>query len=246
MHTFTCNVCDSACRAEVLERETPSCARCGSNVRFRWIVQALSVALFGEGLPLTKFRTRKEIRGLGLSDPIPIAAVLAKKFDYRNTFFNREPRFDIMADVATAGQYDFIVASEVFEHVVPPVQTAFDNLARLLKPGGVAIFSSPWEPDGETVEHFPLLHDWQLVKLQSGYVLVNRTADRRLETFEDLNFHDGPGSTLEMRVFSRAGLLANCAAAGFEGISMAEDNAAFGIVWEPWARGFVLRKSHRA
>jgi SAM-dependent methyltransferase len=244
MHHFTCNICAGACHAETLDREIASCGACGSNVRLRWIVHTLSSELFGESLPLRDFPFRKKIHGLGLSDPQSIADVLSKRFSYRNTCYHREPRFDIM-ETAGEAEFDFIVASEVFEHVRPPVQTAFDNLARLLNPGGFAVFSSPWESEGDTVEHFPRLHDWQLVRLRSGYVLLNRTADGRLETFGDLNFHGGPGSTLEMRVFSKGGLLANCAAAGFSEISMAQDYPPLGIVWEPWSRGLILRKSPR-
>jgi SAM-dependent methyltransferase len=243
MYAFTCNICDSVCSVEVLDREASSCRQCGSNVRFRWIVHALSLALFGESLPLRGFPVRKDIRGMGLGDPLPIAEVLTEKFDYSNTCYDREPRFDITSRPPATGEFDFIVASEVFEHVAPPVQTAFDNLAGMLKPAGTAVFSSPWESDGETLEHFPNLHDWGLVKLRSGYVLVNRTADGRLETFEDLNFHEGPtGEALEMRVFSRHGLLANCAAAGFAAEAFAEDEPAFGIVQEPWSRGLLLRR----
>ncbi len=175
-----------------------------------------------------------------MSDPLPIAEVLAKRFDYRNTCFDREPRFDITAPLQPGMECDFVVASEVFEHVQAPVQKAFDNLAKLLKPGGFAIFSTPWESEGETVEHYPNLHDWKVVRLNSGYVLVNRTADGRLETFDRLHFHGGPGSTLEMREFSQAGLLANCAAAGFTRVEFAEDYAPFGIAWEPWAKGLIL------
>ena len=241
MHRFTCNICGCEASAALPDREASSCGDCGSNVRFRWIVQALSRELFGESMPLANFPSRKKVRGLGMSDPPQIADVLSKRFDYKNTFYHREPRFDIMRAVGDSGAFDFIIASEVFEHVQGPVQTAFDNLARLLKQGGFAIFSSPYETGGETVEHFPSLHDWQIVRLRSGFVLVNRTADGRLETFEDLIFHGGPGSTLEMRVFSESDLIANCRAAGFGQIAVAEDYPPYGIVWEPWARGFVLK-----
>lgn len=240
MHRFTCNICNSAAEARILDREAPSCPVCGSNVRFRWIAHALSTELFGAPVPLTCFPARKTIKGVGLSDPQSVAGVLARCFDYRNTCYHREPHFDITLATGRA-EFDFIVASEVFEHVNPPVQTAFDNLARLLKPRGFAIFSAPYEADGKTVEHFPDLHDWQLVKLNSGYVLVNRTTEGRLETFEDLNFHGGPGSTLEMRVFSEKDLLANCRAAGFTKIAIAQDYLPYGILWEPWARGFILK-----
>ena len=241
MHRFTCNICGSAASAELPDREGSSCGNCGSNVRFRWIAHALSVELFGESVPLPRFPSWKDVRGLGMSDPQRIADVLSKRCDYRNTFYHREPCFDIMRAAGEA-KFDFIVASEVFEHVQGPVQTAFNNLARLLKPGGFAVFSCPYETEGDTVEHFPNLHDWQIVRLRSGYVLVNRTVDGRLETFDNLIFHGGPGSTLEMRVFSERDLIANCRAAGFGQIAIAEDYLPYGIAWEPWARGFILRR----
>ncbi len=177
-----------------------------------------------------------------MSDWGPVAKVLAKRFAYQNTFLHREPQLDIMdPNSGASGCCDFIIASEVLEHVPAPVQTAFDNLARLLKPGGFVVFSSPYESTGETVEHFPELHDWQVVPFGSGYVLLNRTKDGRLQTFENLVFHNGPGNTLETRVFSKDGLLANCGAAGFEAV-VAEDNPDYGIVWDPWSQGIVLRK----
>jgi SAM-dependent methyltransferase len=240
MYHFLCNICNSAAFAQTLERETPSCATCGSTVRFRWIAHALSLEIFGESIPLPKFPSRRKLKGLGMSDPAPIADVLSERFDYQNTYFHREPRFDIMRATGAA-KFDFIVASEVFEHVEAPVQTAFDNLARLLKPGGFAVFSSPYEAEGDTMEHFPNLDDWKVVELRSGYVLLNRTADGRIETFDNLAFHGGPGSTLEMRVFSEKDLLANCSAAGFTEIAIAEDYLPYGILWEPWARGFTLK-----
>jgi SAM-dependent methyltransferase len=175
-----------------------------------------------------------------MSDPLSVAEVLAKRFRYVNTTFHREPRFDIMAPPAHA-QYDFAIASEVFEHVRPPIQNAFDNLFSLLKPGGFAVFSTPYELEGGTIEHFPSLHDWRLVELRSGYVLVNRTSDGRLETFEQLDFHGGPGSVLEMRIFSQEGLFENCRKAGFE-INVAGNVPEWGIEWEGWSRGLLLRK----
>lgn len=209
----------------------------------RWIVHALSMELFGDSLSLAEFRKRKDVRGIGMSDPIPIAEVLARRFTYQNTFFDRPPRLDI-TDVEGSEQYDFIIVSEVFEHIQAPVQKAFDNLARLLKRDGFGVFSVPYEAEGRTIEHFPRLHDWQLVSLNSGRVLVNRTPEGKLEVFDDLNFHGGPGSTLEMRIFSEEDLLQNCRAAGFRSVRIAEDVPVYGVSWEPWARGFVLKKAN--
>jgi SAM-dependent methyltransferase len=239
---FTCNICNSPCSAETLDREIPSCRKCGSNVRFRWIVDALSLQLFGKSLPLKQFPRDRTIQGISLSDWGPIAKILSRRFDYWNTFLHREPRLDIMDGSSGAdSRYDFIIASEVLEHVPPPVQSAFNNLSRLLKPGGFVVFSSPWVPEGDTKEHFPEFFDSQVVLSQSGYLLLNRTRDGRIQTFDKLAFHNGPGDTLEMRLFSLPGLETNCAAAGLE-IALAEENLEYGIAWDVCSRGIILRK----
>lgn len=252
MPEFRCNICGAACSVDYplteLPREEPTCL-CGSNVRFRWIVHALSVELFGESLTLPAFPEMRQIRGIGMSDWSLIAEPLHRqKFDYKNTFYHQEPRLDIMDENSgQSGFYDFIVCSEVFEHVPPPAQTAFNNLFRLLKPQGFAIFTSPWDPEGHTREHFPLLHDWTIVNLRSGSVLVNRTENGDLQTFGSLAFHGGPAETLEMRLYSKGDLEQHFRTAGFQDIEIAARHvsADFGIYWEPWSRGIVVRKSHR-
>ncbi|MDQ2843980.1 MAG: hypothetical protein M3Y72_23670 [Acidobacteriota bacterium] len=132
----------------------------------------------------------------------------------------------------------------MFEHVPPPVQKAFDNLASILKPTGFVVFSVPWAPEGQTIERFPALYDWQITTLESGTVLVNRTESGFLEVFDNLIFHGGPGQTLEMRLFSKSDLVAHLQAAGFSCIKFAErqESLKYGIVWEPWSIGLVARK----
>ena len=137
-----------------------------------------------------------------------------------------------------------MICSEVFEHIPPPVQPAFENLALLLKPGGLLIFSTPWKPDGTTQEHFPDLYDWACVKLKSGLVLVNRTTDGRLQIYGDLVFHGGPGETLEMRLFARDNLVDHLVKAGLEEIRFAriDESPKFGILFEPWSLGLTARR----
>lgn len=252
MPQFSCNICGATCSVDYplsnLPREEPTCS-CGSTVRFRWIVHALSVELFGESLPLSSFPEMRQIKGIGMSDCRAIAEPLHhEKFDYQNTFYHREPRLDIMDENSgESGVYDFVVCSEVFEHVRPPAQLAFNNLFRLLKPHGFAIFSTPWVADGHTREHFPLLYDWQIANLRSGPVLVNRTVAGELQAMDHLVFHGGPGETLEMRVYSKPDLEENFRTAGFEDIEVAEleTSLEYGICWGAWSRGFVVRKTHR-
>ena len=201
---------------------------------------------FGRSFLLTEFPVRKEIRGIGLSDDPRYADVLANKFDFVNTFYDREPFFDITdSSCGNAESLDFVIASEVFEHITPPVGPAFENLFRLLKPNGFVAFSTPWVPDGDTREHFPNLYDWTLAKLKEEFVLVNKTREGKLEAFDKLCFHGGPGQTLEMRLFSRSALEQHFRDAGFRSIDFGTAPAReFGIVFsEPWSLPCLVKKT---
>jgi SAM-dependent methyltransferase len=237
---FRCNICGSACAVPeaALQREIPSCARCGSTVRTRGIVHLLTTELFGRSMIIPELPRRRDLVGIGLSDSKNYAKRLSDKFNYTNTYFHQEPRLDI----ATAPddfirRFDFIIASDVFEHVAPPVSRAFVNARRLLKPHGVLIFSAPYSLEPETREHFPDLHDYRLIEADGSWRLENRTADGRTQVFTDLVFHGGPGSTLEMRLFSRSGLIREFVNAGFAAVRIADEpQPAYGIAWpEPWS-----------
>jgi SAM-dependent methyltransferase len=243
---FTCNLCGirNRCAVKDLGRESATCSSCGSNVRTRGIIQALSMELFGINLALPDFPRIKSLRGIGTSDSSQYANRLAEKFDYRNTFYDREPRFDIGKLVAEENQYDFLISSEVFEHVPPPAETAFQNAFRLLKPSGVLVLTVPYSIEPATTEHFPELHEFGLVQLGDGIALVNRTKTGEVQVFENVVFHGGKGSTLEMREFTEKSLKALLAGAGFSGIRIyAEDYRPFGIVRsEAWSLPIAARK----
>ncbi len=42
-------------------------------------------------------------------------------------------------DPKLEGQLDFVISSDVFEHVPPPVDIAFENTRRMLRPGGLFV-----------------------------------------------------------------------------------------------------------
>ena len=235
-HRFRCNICRARNRApkSAFGRELRSCKRCGSTVRMRSIVHVLSMELFGVSLALSELPKRSDLHGLGMSDRDEYASRLAKRLNYQNTFYDVEPRLDILDPApGLLGTLDFLISTDVFEHIAPPVQAAFDRACELLKPGGVFVFSVPHTRDEKTVEHFPELHDYRIEDRGSGPVLLNLTADGREQVFEDLVFHGGPGETLEMRVFALGDLLRNFAAAGFEPPKIyGEDVSSCGMIWE--------------
>lgn len=244
---FTCNICGRLNRRALgeLGRENSSCSACGSNVRTRGLLQALSLELFGVNLSLRDFPRVKSLRGLGTSDDSSYATRLAEKFDYHNTFYDREPRLDIANPAENElGRYDFVISSEVFEHVPPPVEKAFCNVFRLLKPSGVLVLTVPYSIEPSPSEHFPELHQFGLVQLGNSMVLVNRTPDGQVQVFENVVFHGGRGSTAEMREFTEQSLKAALTGAGFRDIRIySEDYKPFGIVRaETWSLPITARK----
>ena len=249
MLEFVCNLCGRASRRpeKKLDREKPTCGVCGSNVRERGLMQMLSQELFGVAMPLPDFPRVRSLRGMGTSDSARYAERLAEKFDYRNTFYDREPRFDIAQPQAgDLGRYDFLVSSDVLEHVVPPAEAAFRNIASLLKPAGVLLFTVPYSLDPASVERFPDLHEFGLAQVGGRAVLVNRTRGGQLQATDDLVFHVGStGPSLEMREYAECDLEALLASAGFSHIRIySEDYPPFGIVRsECWSLPMAARRT---
>jgi hypothetical protein len=276
---FTCNVCGHRGvfqQVHLSQPEMASCAACRSNVRFRWLVHRLSLEFFGRGIPLPEFPVDKSIVGLGLTDPPLVAAGLARCFTYRNTYLTTEPRFDIRFDRSPLGSLlDFLIASEVFEHVEPPVMAAFQNAARLLNQSGILLLTTPWVWDGDRATAIPELYDWKLDADGERWSIVNRKRDGSVERFDDMSFdgspgpslgrtrehfpdgttenfrnlvfHEGPGLALEMRLFTRGGIEDSLRAAGFMQIEFEmQDTPEFGIIFGyPWSRPVIARKTVR-
>ncbi len=243
---FRCNLCGAHARSTLarLERETPSCPRCPSPVRFRAIADLVVRELTGEHAILPALAPRRDLVGIGLSDAACYAVPLARAFDYRNTYFHTEPRLDITAiDPALRGRHDFVLASDVFEHVAPPVSRAVENPHALRKPGGTFVMTVPFTLEAATVEHFPDLHDWTIERADRRFRLVNRTIDGRTAVHDDLAFHGGPGTTLEMRLFARDALLREFERAGFAKARVAaEPHLPFGIHWpHAWSVPIVAK-----
>ena len=244
---FECNICGFRNKVDraVLDRERRSCGGCHSSVRTRSIIHLLSMEMYGESLKIDDFPESRNITGISLSDWPGYVRRLEREFSYANTFYHKKPQFDI-CNPEGYGPVDFLISSEVFEHVAPPVSRAFIGTHKTLKEGGVLILTTPFMNRRETtVEHFPELFEYEIVeRAPEGYELVNTTTDGRRQVFRNLRFHGGVGQMLEMRVFSRTDPLSHLRLAGFSKVDVRdEDYPKFGIVWQsPWSTPIVARK----
>jgi len=233
---FECNICSEQNQlgAHEFTREGGFCTNCNSNVRLRSIIHLLSISIFGESLSLPNFPIRRDLLGIGMSDWEVYATVLKEKFSYSNTYYHKDPKLDITkVPLEKSSLYDFIISSDVFEHIAPPVEKAFINTFNLIKNNGVFIFSVPFSLEEKTLEHFPNLHDYSLELLDNKFLLKNTTIDGKQEVFESLIFHGGPGSTLEMRLFSKEDLIKQLKLAGFKKILILNETIMkYGIFWQ--------------
>ena len=235
MIEFICNVCGS--RNQMAEAEfatEPASCACGSNVRTRALIHLLSTELFGRSLLLPDFPKLKSIRALGMSDKPCYASLLQEKFDYQNTFYDREPRLDFSKPpIHLYGTLDFVVSSDVLEHVAPPVEATLTEVFRLLKPRGFLVATVPCSSEGILVEHYPDLYEYRILPLGGAPVLVNRRRDGQLEVTGDLVFHGGEGATLEMRQLTVAALHQKLLATGFTHPSFFNANVSeYGILFD--------------
>ena len=231
-----CNICGKHNDMEetlVFDREAASCLHCGSNLRYRAIIDILANYLYGKSVVLVDFPLDKSITGLGVSDWKGYAEQLAWKFSYLNTFFHKEPNLDI-TDIKSDeyGKYDFIIISDVLEHIDLPVSKGICNLYQLLKPNGICIITVPYMNFERTIEHFPDLYHYQITDQDGKQTLVNTTRGGQVQTFTNLEFHGGGGATLEKRIFTRRSLYDELANAGFSEVAFCRhQNLQFGIKW---------------
>jgi SAM-dependent methyltransferase len=146
-------------------------------------MRILSQFIYLKDITIDQFLIRKDIKCLGMMDPMEFATPLAQKIDYINTFADREPYFDICnISSENEGRFDFVICSEIFEHLSPPINHAFLQLKRLLKPGGSIIFTVPYNFEETTKEYFPDLFDYTLCRDENGPYLIN-IKHRKLRPF---------------------------------------------------------------
>ena len=248
---FKCNICSSQSddKGQAYQREAILCDSCLSNVRYRSIMQILSSLIYNKQICIKEFLPNKQLSIMGMSDSPAYADVLSQKFNYLNTVFEGEGyHLDILnVPQSFHNKFDYVISADVLEHVVPPVSVAFDNLYKILKPGGQLILTVPYTLDKETVEHFPNLHCFQIVDVGGVATLKNTTKEGVVETHQNLVFHGNTQSgdgALEMRVFCEIDVVRYLANSGFTNIRTAAlNNPDFGIKWEElWSLPIIAQK----
>ncbi len=221
--------------AVVRRREGSSCYHCGVTQQLRCLVHVRSVKLFGRSLPLPEF-SASDHRGPGLSDGFMLASRLKRRLDYSSTFYHRRRRLDITAPWSDSQRTrDFVISSDVLEHVAPPVSRAIENTFKLLNPAGMQVLTAPFSAGlQETVEHFPNLYDYRLIKSGGQRTLINRTREGKEARLQERVFLGGQGASLEMRQFSEAGVVRELTRAGFTKIQFnRQEVPEYGIVQQP-------------
>lgn len=246
---FTCNICGSKNHVPLhwIGREKKSC-RCGSSVRTRSLVHLLSINLYNKSVPIAKFPHSPHVNGIDLSGSYIYTKFLEQKLSFKNTYYHKEPYLDI-TNPAT-GYYDscdFILSSEVLEHVDPPVELAFVGLYKILRPGGHLILTIPYTLEEYTIEHFPNLYNYSIKKLNGIKNLHNITKEGETELFDELVFHGGEGETLELRILCKKDIINFLEMAGFIDIQIhGDNNLEYGVIWDHnWSLPITARKPNR-
>ena len=219
---WECNLCGvtNSSNAEDLHREAGHCKSCNSSVRQREIMDLLE-----QGLPQFKRITPTVI---GMSDPSPLCDFLQKVpgINYLNTYLTAEPKLDILNLLnSQKNTADILISSDILEHVPFPPKSATDGMYELLKNNGLLILTVPWFGDIAYQEHYPWMvrHDVIRNSDSSHTVYGFDVNNKKIEVLNPI-FHGGPGSTLEMRLFTLSKVLDLLQQSGFQEIAVHLDD----------------------
>jgi SAM-dependent methyltransferase len=145
-----CPICEQQVRfikKNAWLRDHYRCSKCNSIPRFRAIIDTIK-------------RFYPDFENLIVHESSPntgaSSAFLKKRCKHYSSsqYFDNVPRGeykdghrseDLAALTFADNSIDLLITQDVFEHVMEP-EKAFNEIARVLKPGGAHIFSMPWYP----------------------------------------------------------------------------------------------------
>ena len=242
-----CPVCSGHISALYTEptREKIICQFCRATGRDAAIANLIANLLGKIDIPLTKLNINKQIYIGNLSGSNNLFNVISQKFSYINTYYHKEPKFDLLnPDVKYESKFDILINSEVLEHIVGDTIKALQGALFSIKPGGWMIFSVPFISNGPDIEHYPGLVSYEEIPSKN----TKRSAklyfdDGRVEIDTKAVFHGGSGSTLEIRLYNRTRVIFELLKAGFESISIHDENRpSIGVQWGISSRMITARR----
>lgn len=223
---FTCVVCGRMSRADSPGRESMQCHRCGATWRARAMVLGVLQSLGYSNTALKDAREDLSIRGLGTSDDIKIVKQLVNKFDYVNTYYHKGPKLDLTnVDPQWRECAQFVICSDVLEHVPPPTHSALEGLFSVVASGGAAIISIPYTTADATIEFYPELERYEV----EGNQVVWHDSNGVRHIDDSPEFHGGAGQTLAFRVWSLAKFEEALLRVGFSQIERVKFNKPLGV-----------------
>jgi SAM-dependent methyltransferase len=136
--------------------------------------------------------------GLGISDDIALASKVPTKFFYSNTYFDTFPQLDIRNVPPEAkGKFEFVLCSDVLEHIDCDLDLAIQGVLGLLKPNGFALFSVPVVENAIETEFYPNLMSFEIINNQVHWV----DKQEIMHVDNSPEFHGGRGQNLAFRQF---------------------------------------------
>lgn len=185
-----CIICSSPMIASQPKatREGSQCDGCQATWRARATVLAVMTGLGYHPTPLVEIVPDWSRIGVGLSDDPSFSGRFSAVWKYTNTYFDSFPRLDIRAAPSDLiGHCEFVVCSDVLEHVDPPYNTALEGLYRIIKPGGFAVVTVPMSGTASTCEYYKDLASWELQHEIEGHAPTLRWQDSSGEIHIDLS-----------------------------------------------------------
>lgn len=227
MDGWHCLICETWNVEGTIDREGMPCRSCGSSWRSRVSVLSVLVGLRVPVRPLSRVSADWSRTGLGISDSTVLSRALFSRYSYVPTYFHGAPYLDITAPDAgyLAEPVEFVVCSDVLEHVPPPADMAFVQLRRLLKPGGFAVITVPLGDATVSNEYYPGMVDGEFEG--ESWRWYDNHGNSHLDT--DPEIHGGDGRTIAFRAFGEAQVIESLYEAGFASVETPIGYEEFGV-----------------
>ncbi|MSX34844.1 MAG: methyltransferase domain-containing protein [Actinobacteria bacterium] len=212
-------------------REGESCPRCGSSWRTRATALLIMRGLGIEPRPMLELEPDHRRHGLGISDNPEMARFFYRCFNYSNSQLDVHPIVDLLNPQSSMqGLYDFVICSDVLEHVPPSAERAIASLASFLRPGGIAMVSVPVS-GGETEEYYPDITDWSMLDGELHWT----DASGASHIDNDPEIHGGDGLTIAFRTWGAEDFERAVLSNGFSSIERLVPCPELGVPEMPWS-----------